>query len=209
MKEFVLSLGLWVTLTGCARSPHAARPSETTGPGPNLIRNGVLEAGEKDLTPWSLTLHSYSRHSPPTMSVVLAPEDEDRESKPGPKKPEGGHALEINLPGPWNVVRILQEIPEGAARSPHRLEGFVRVSKEFEGSIQAILSANAGISIPAFAKRAWFNVDGAESVFVPFMPWWHRFALNLPCADEGKTTLVLLVEGKGRLWIDDLEVRRK
>jgi hypothetical protein len=106
------------------------------------------------------------------------------------------------------VVRVLQEIPEGATRSTYRLEGFVRVSNDFEGSIQAILSAKAGLSIYANTKRAWFNVNRPESVFVHYVQGWQKFAVELPCADEGKTALVLLIEGKGQVWVDDVELRR-
>lgn len=218
MKEIILSMSLLATLTSCAQTPsvsHQPAPSAapqaqvSSVPGPNLVRNGAIEDNEKEAAPWSLTLHSHSQNLLPIMSVAPAPADKHREYWIGPKKPEGGRALEISLPGPWNVVRVLQEIPEGATRSTYQLEGFVRVSKEFEGSIQAIVSAKAGLSIYANTKRAWFNVKRPESAFVHYVQWWQKFALELPCADEGKTTFVLLIEGKGQVWIDDIELRRQ
>lgn len=208
MRKLVLFIGLWADLASCAQAPSAPPPHIPSGPGPNLVRNGDVEADETKAAPWGLSPHAYAQNSLPTLSVAAAPSDKHRESRVGPRKPEGGRALQVHLPGPWNVVRVLQEIPEGATRSTYRLEGFVRVSNDFEGSIQAILSAKAGLSIYANTKRAWFNVNRPESVFVHYVQGWQKFAVELPCADEGKTALVLLIEGKGQVWVDDVELRR-
>lgn len=204
MKGLASALVL-LTALACSSSPRSDLPRE---PGPNVLRNGDAESKD-GAAHWALSLHFHSRSAPPVLSIVPAPADADGGARPD-QKAQGGQALQISFPGPgWNVVRLLQEVPVEPSPSTYRFEGFVRVSNDFEGSIQAILSEKAGLSIASFAKRAWFNVHRPESVFLQFLPRWHRFAVDLPCADGGKTALAVLVEGKGQVWLDEIQLRRK
>lgn len=149
------ALCIVATLVGCAQvhpSPAKARWDS------NLLRNGDAEEG---IAPWDLSPHAWTRGLAPGLSTAPAPDDV---TPLPPPKAKAGQALELNLPSEWNVVIISQEI-RGASTSC-RLEGFLRVSSDFEGSVQAVLAENAGLAIISFAKRAGYN--NAPSVFIPF-----------------------------------------
>lgn len=195
--------GVWGLLLGCAPMPSPERPTSAVEVrlGANLLRNGDIESGpDGRCEPWDFSPHAWTRGVPPTLSSRPAPPDV-------PRKPEEGRVLEVDLPGPWNVVRVLQEVQGVVPSSVYRCDGLLRVSDDFEGSVQAILSSNAGLSVYGYARRAWFNVDRAGAVFLPYHKTWRGFTVDLPCSEAGRSLLVFLVEGKGKVWMDDLRLR--
>jgi hypothetical protein len=206
VRHHTLGVGLLVGIAACAptRAFHEATESSSRPLGSNLLLNGDAEGGANlGPAPWTLVPRFWARDSEPSLTTVPASEEEDHTSTS--RLVRAGRALEVHLRGRWSVERVIQEF-RGQASS-YRLEGLIRVSDGFEGSVQATLASTSTLAISPSTQRAWLNSDRPVSVFLPLRQEWSRFAVELPQAPEAVMVLSILIEGRGKVWLDDLELR--